>query len=615
MATHDYIISNASGAAVRADLNNALAAIASNNSSATEPTTTYAYQWWADTGSSPTVMKLRNAANSAWITLFQLDGEWSLIPFENGTAAAPSIYFKDSGTDTGLFSGGTDQVNVTTGGVERVEWGASEVVFNDGGENYDFRIESDTNANIFFVDASANAVGIGTSSFNAGLLLQTAGGTSNGIGFLTSGSASVVWRLVQQGANDGSAGIMHGSSSARDFYIKSDGGGSANLLVDGKVGIGSTAPTNSLEVAGTATSNLFAVKASSSGDCLGITARSAGNGAIVSALNSAQSDYEPLEINGELIYFQTRTGAGTVSERARIDSSGRLLVGTSSARSVIGVTSGLEVEGTTFASSSISLTNNANDNLPPFLSFGKSRSGSNGGNTVVQINDFLGQIQFGGADGTDLETPAASIACQVDGTPGANDMPGRLVFSTTADGASSPTEAMRIDKDRGIQTYTNQSPGFMVSTQRAASTSVNLVEGKYSATGVNTGTLCFIIRTNGQVENSNGVYGTFSDIKLKENINPASSQWDDIKQLNVVNYNYKEETGYEQYTQIGVIAQELEQISPGLVSESQDRDEEGNDLGTVVKYSVLYMKAVKALQEAMERIETLEAKVADLESA
>jgi hypothetical protein len=63
---------------------------------------------------------------------------------------------------------------------------------------------------------------------------------------------------------------------------------------------------------------------------------------------------------------------------------------------------------------------------------------------VVQSGDELGVISFSGADGTDLETRAAQIACEVDGTPGANDMPGRLVFSTTADGASSPTERMRI---------------------------------------------------------------------------------------------------------------------------------------------------------------------------
>jgi hypothetical protein len=77
------------------------------------------------------------------------------------------------------------------------------------------------------------------------------------------------------------------------------------------------------------------------------------------------------------------------------------------------------------------------------LNLGKSRGGI-GSNTIVQSGDFLGQLGFAGADGTDLETLAATITCVVDGTPGANDMPGRLVFSTTADGASSPTERLRI---------------------------------------------------------------------------------------------------------------------------------------------------------------------------
>jgi hypothetical protein len=105
-----------------------------------------------------------------------------------------------------------------------------------------------------------------------------------------------------------------------------------------------------------------------------------------------------------------------------------------------------------------------------------------------------------------------------------------------------------------------------------------------------------------------------SDVKLKENIVDANSQWNDLKAVRVCNFNFKEG---QTHRQIGVIAQELEQVSPGLVSESPDHDEEGNDLGTVTKsvnYSVLYMKAVKALQEAMERIETLEAKVAALEA-
>ena len=67
MAQHDYVIANGTGAAVRSDLNGALAAIATNNSGATEPTTTYAYQWWPDTTTG--LLKIRNAANSGWVTV------------------------------------------------------------------------------------------------------------------------------------------------------------------------------------------------------------------------------------------------------------------------------------------------------------------------------------------------------------------------------------------------------------------------------------------------------------------------------------------------------------------------------------------------------------------
>jgi len=128
------------------------------------------------------------------------------------------------------------------------------------------------------------------------------------------------------------------------------------------------------------------------------------------------------------------------------------------------------------------------------------------------------------------------------------------------------------------------------------------------------GTTVMAVYTNGNIQNTNNSYGAISDIKLKENIVDANSQWDDLKALQVRNYNFKEG---QTHTQIGLVAQEVELVSPGLVSESPDRDEEGNDLGTVTKsvnYSVLYMKAVKALQEAMERIETLEAEVATLKA-
>ena len=65
MATHDYSIANGTGSAVRSDLNNALAAIASNNSNGTDPSTTFAYQWYEDTGDGK--LFIRNAANNGWV--------------------------------------------------------------------------------------------------------------------------------------------------------------------------------------------------------------------------------------------------------------------------------------------------------------------------------------------------------------------------------------------------------------------------------------------------------------------------------------------------------------------------------------------------------------------
>jgi hypothetical protein len=153
--------------------------------------------------------------------------------------------------------------------------------------------------------------------------------------------------------------------------------------------------------------------------------------------------------------------------------------------------------------------------------------------------------------------------------------------------------------------------GIISKVAAVAGTAETLFRGSHTATNVLNGTDCIFIRANGNVENTNNSYGAISDIKLKENIVDASPQWDDLKALQVRNYNFKEG---QTHTQIGLVAQEVELVSPGLVSESPDRDEEGNDLGTVTKsvnYSVLYMKAVKALQEAMERIETLEQRLND----
>jgi microcystin-dependent protein len=212
MAQHDYTIANQSGAAFRADLNNALAAIVSQNSGAAEPSVTYAYQPWADTTTG--LFKIRNAANNAWITLYQLDGEWSTIKLENGTAAAPSIYFKDSGTDTGVYSPGVDQVGIATAGVQRVNFnGSTEVVFNDGGNDVDFRIEGDTKPNLFKVDAGTDTVSID------GITYPSADGTS-GQAIVTNGSG--ILSFATAGAPTGTI-IWYAANTAPTGYLKANG--------------------------------------------------------------------------------------------------------------------------------------------------------------------------------------------------------------------------------------------------------------------------------------------------------------------------------------------------------------------------------------------------------
>ena len=114
----------------------------------------------------------------------------------------------------------------------------------------------------------------------------------------------------------------------------------------------------------------------------------------------------------------------------------------------------LQIEGLD-GTAGINLHRASADSGPPYLAMSKSRAASLGDDTVVQSGDGLGTIFWSGADGSDRTAGASSIAAEVGGTPGNNDMPGRLVFSTTTDGAQSPTERMRIDANGGVSLHAN----------------------------------------------------------------------------------------------------------------------------------------------------------------
>jgi hypothetical protein len=155
--------------------------------------------------------------------------------------------------------------------------------------------------------------------------------------------------------------------------------------------------------------------------------------------------------------FYTTPSGGSETERARIDSTGRLLIGTGSSRTVNSASSSLQIEGTGGNNSSFTIVRNQAASGGPAIQFGKTRNASVGGNTVVQDDDQLGCLIFVGNDGTDLECQGARIDAHVDGTPGSNDMPGRLTFSTTADGAVAATERLRITSSGSVLIGTSTS--------------------------------------------------------------------------------------------------------------------------------------------------------------
>mgnify|MGYP003117565426 CR=1 FL=1 len=245
----------------------------------------------------------------------------------------------------------------------------------------------------------------------------------------------------------------------------------------------------------------------------------------------------------------------------------------------------------------------------------------------------VGKIQFNMTNNQATFKRCAEIAVTADGATNSR-RGGNFIFRTRDNNATAMTEHMRLTRGGrlGIGTLAPASRLHVDdpnSNSQACTinSSLSSFQGQVlKVTSVRTTTnssfnffLCgtdkLAIRDSGNVVNTNNSYGQFSDQRLKENIKDASSQWDDIKALQVRNFNFID----DDLTQIGVVAQELEAAGmSGLVEESKmsEPDKDGNDVVRKnVKYSVLYMKAVKALQEAITKIEALEARVTTLENA
>jgi hypothetical protein len=411
----------------------------------------YLGEQWLDTSVSPAQMKVWNG--SAWVgivadelpvsklqdgdarQLLQTDAagtgvEWtsnvdvpgtldvtgattldSTLTVPLGSAASPTLRFSGD-ANSGVYSPGADQVAVSTNGTGRLFVDASGRV----------GVGVTPSSTLFHVYTSApstiSAPTIclegGTNAYGAGVEFASrtsAGGTLVSMAKITA-DGEAPWNTT---ASTQDAGLR--------FFTAADGSLSERLRITsaGLVGIGTSAPNYQLHV-----TTDFAVGASGFNQQLTfsndtIQSLLLGTGYTALKLNplggsvgiGTTSPGSALEINAAAATSPFIAKINT-AEAARIDSSGRLLVGTSTSRSVLGLSPSLQLEAAT-GYVGPSFTSNANDSSGSYLHFTKSRGTSLGSNTVVANNDNLGTITFNGTDGS-AAVEAARISVSVDGT-------------------------------------------------------------------------------------------------------------------------------------------------------------------------------------------------------
>jgi len=317
MAQHDYVIDNSTGANVRADINSVLQAIASNNSGSSQPSTTYAFQFFANTSNE--FLQLRNAANNDFVNLRKFDGR---IEIPSGSLSEPSLFINND-LNTGIFSSAADNLDIVTGGSVRLNLSSAGLTILDkiihaGDTNTAIRFPANDTVSIETGGSerarfdSNGRLGVATSSPNTFAIATF--NDSNGISLTGSSQTRLV--LTHQ----------NGGSDQKNFDIQFDSGnlkfrkiGDNNTTVTERMRIDSSGnclaakafvgkKTNDANV-GTSTSSGFT--ANTFNVVLDQDVLENGSGYLITFFWAHQGSGQPFESYGSFTFFPGNTNPGS----------------------------------------------------------------------------------------------------------------------------------------------------------------------------------------------------------------------------------------------------------------------------------------------------------------
>ena len=281
-------------------------------------------------------------------------------------------------------------------------------------------------------EGNGNNLVVGNTTSHNGITILTGTDKDGRLGFADGTGVASYRGMIE---------YQHGTGAAEFMKIVVAGDEMFRIASDGKIGIGTQSPDASLEIF-----------KGSEGIYLKIGGDDSKNGRALTFTSSQGNTGS----NGALHTISATSGNGVIAldtagtERLRITNTGRIYIGTISSGTYDGIQPQIQLEGTDYNTSSMSLFCNSNtQNNAPQLQLGKSRSGSDGGTTALANGDRVGSIYGIAADGSDRNSSVASIQFYVDGTVGTDTTPGSIRFATTAtqSGSNTPTERLRIDSD------------------------------------------------------------------------------------------------------------------------------------------------------------------------